>query len=146
MLVTKTLAIALLSAFCASAFPDMNAFARDLEDEIYAKHMAKMGLTRREDHPDPQMVQREVRDIVARNTPLIMRVPTYECSTLLPYCSYNSECQIKSGECSGCGRDTHKCQRDRDYSPSPEPVPQDSKNRHPKSGAKSPSSKSGGHK
>jgi hypothetical protein len=75
--------------------------------------MKEMGLERREDHPDPEMVTREVRHIMASHIPRAWTHPHVDCATILDHCSYNSQCQIKSTECAGCGSD-NKCQADRD--------------------------------
>ncbi len=111
---SKTIIAALLSATCisAAAAPDYARFARDLEAEVMARHLQDLGLSTREEHPNPAMVKREVDAIMSRETvAMFKRMPHVDCSTLLTHCTYNTECSMKSAECAGCSNG--KCHENR---------------------------------
>ncbi|CAK7229590.1 hypothetical protein SEUCBS140593_007296 [Sporothrix eucalyptigena] len=123
MYFTKALAAVVLAATSVAALvsPDIQHFARDVEAEIYERDAAAMGFARREDHPNPDMVAREVEDNVRRYVTVLMSRIHVDCHTLLDSCTSHSQCQLKSAECHG--GHNHKCQEDREYSPSPPSSP-----------------------
>lgn len=113
MLFPKIILGALLSTTCVSAFPDMTQYARDVRAEIYEQDLKEMGLARPEDHPDPEMVSREVEAIVRKSIPDLFRRIELDCSTLVPYCTRHMQCKTKSNDgCGGCNLETNLCQKD----------------------------------
>lgn len=108
MFYPKIIALIALSAACVSAIPNPAVLARVAEDEIYARDMAKLGLARREDHPSPEMVAREVEDVMRRGvTNLLTRMPGVVCSTIMgtAQCHSDGDCTAKSLECTYCKPD-----------------------------------------
>lgn len=96
--------------------PDVQHFARDVEAEIYERDAAAMGFACREDHPNPNMVARKVKDNIRGYVTMLMSRIHVNCTTLVVICQRDSECLLKSAECRRCLN--NMCQGDHIHSPS----------------------------